>query len=87
LNASARAKFMLLSGQLAALGIAVNQLIAKSQSRAELEASISLSIHQVAEHADEEDSLDRRMMAKGLREQLILMVGLTADGKDDAFPH
>lgn len=76
-----RATLMLISGQIAAIGVAVNRLILRSRNRDETESDISRAINRVADDAEGDGSADRRNVAKGLREQLNLMVGAN-DGKD-----
>lgn len=81
-----RATLMLISGQIAAIGVAVNRLILQSGNRDETESDISRAINQVADDAEGDGSADRRNVAKGLREQLNLMVG-TNDGKGSDSSH
>ncbi|MHC9086663.1 hypothetical protein ACYX7E_16765 [Luteimonas sp. RIT-PG2_3] len=87
MDSRVRATLMLISGQIAAIGVALNRLIVRSSNRGATEADIARSINRVADDAEEEGSTDRKNVAKGLREQLNLMVGPDRHNDENSSPH
>jgi hypothetical protein len=69
------------------MGLALNRLIRQSDDCEALKVEIGHMVDQVARKAEEEGTVDHLMLAKGLRDQALVLVGRSPDGDSDSPPH